>query len=86
MISKTLENIEKDIKFLKEISNDKYFKKIEQQCEFVNNRNKELQERIDKTITKIENLYDTNSTKQEIIYVNNLILNDILNTLKGDNK
>lgn len=42
-------------------------------------------ERIQKTIAKIENLYDTNSTKQEIIYVNNLILNDILSILKGSN-
>ena len=48
MISKTLEDIEKDIKYLKKIANEEYFKKVEEQCEFVNKRNNDLQNKIDK--------------------------------------
>ena len=76
MISKTLEDIEKDIKYLKEIANEEYFKKVEEMCNEVNKRNNELQERIDKAIDFIDG-------KDIDYYSDNY--NELLNILKGGN-
>ena len=53
MISKTLENIEKEIKFIKEIATEEHFKYVEEMCNKVNKRNNNLQERINKAIEYI---------------------------------
>lgn len=41
-------------------------------------------DRIQKAIEYIEELYNTNSNKQEIIFINNIKLNKLLDILKGE--
>ena len=54
MISKILDRIQEDLDFIKEIATEENFKRLEEKCDFVNTRNKELQQRINKAIEYIE--------------------------------
>ena len=87
MISKTLEDIEKDIKYLKEIANEEYFKKVEKLCEKVNARSDKLQNRINKAIEYINT--HSEMTDFQIYGIENTLafkgsLEKLLNIL-GDN-
>ena len=87
MISKTLEDIEKDIKYLKEIANEEYFKKVEELCEEVNARSYKLQDRIDKAIEYIRSEYTiTDDDVYLALYSSDGTLGKLESILKGDNK
>ena len=65
MISKTLENIEKDLQFIKEIANEENFKKLEERCNYVSEinekvitENKKYCSRIKKTISNNQRIID----------------------------
>ena len=65
MISKKLEDIEKDLQFIKEIANEENFKKLEERCNYVSEmnekvitENKDLCSRIKKAISNNQRIID----------------------------
>lgn len=77
MISKALDKIQKDLDFIKEIANEENFKRLEERCNFVNTRNKELQDKLNK-IRETITLRNQEMTK--LLYI------ELLEILEGKNE
>lgn len=84
MISKTLDKIQKDLDFIKEIATEENFKRLEERCDFVNTRNNELQNRIDKAIEYIEKHEEKQIAYNYEYYLEDKEVCELLKLLKGE--
>lgn len=89
MISKTLDKIQKDLDFIKEIASEENFKRLEERCDFVNTRNKELQRKINKVIKDLEETkkYNTRIADKKgniLLHIDIDHINYLIKILKGE--
>lgn len=93
MINEKLNRIEKEIQEIKRMTNTEYFKKVEEQCERVNNAfdysyklNKEYKDRIDKAIEYIKERTTDEDTGEYLEYSDMIDDEILLNILRGKEK